>query len=189
MALQKPNSEDVKKLQAEATQLVNQRFLLGTIAVTAFGVINTWIIPKDLPHLGDEVGRFRYLASIILLVVLFSLYYLMQKLRDMLRTISAYLIETKSSGWEVDWKNFKKKEYPSYTKAQTWLFIVLGVLSVSVPFILAIAYNLKFAPYDGACFLVGIGIVYLIFLYGMGFGSWFNNESRVEQRWKELNES
>jgi hypothetical protein len=186
MTLHKPTDEDKRKLQLEATQLVNQRFLLGTIAVTAFGVINTWIIPKETPQLGDEVGRFRYLTSIILLIVLFSLFYLMHNLREMLRTISTYLVVTESSGWEIDWKNFKKKVYPSYTRAQTTLFLVLGVLSASVPFILGIAYNLKFDPFDGAYALIIIGIVYIIFLCGMGFGNWFNNECQVEKRWKEL---
>jgi hypothetical protein len=188
MVLQKPNSEDIRKLQSEATQLVNQRFLLGTIGVTAFGVITTWIIPKEVPHLGDEIGRFRYLTSIVLLVVLFSLFFLMHKLREMLRTISAYLVETGSSGWEVDWKRFKGKPCASYTRAQTWLFLVLGMLSIGVPFIIAFAYNLKFEPIGGALALMGVGIVYVTLLYGMGFADWFNNEPQIERRWKDLNQ-
>jgi hypothetical protein len=189
MALKGPNDEDRRKLHTEATQLVNQRFLLGTIGVTAFGVITTWIIPKEPPQLGDEVGRFRYLTSVVLLVVLFSLFFLMHKLREMLRTISGYLIETQSSGWEADWRRFKGKPCASYTRAQTWLFLVLGMLSIGVPFIIAFAYNLKFEPIGGAAALIGVGLVYITLLYGLGFADWFNNEEKVAQRWKELNES
>ena len=140
MPLEKPTDKDISKLHSEINQIANQRFLLSTLAVTIFGVISTWIM-RETPTPNGQLGWFRYLASNIILIVLFGLFYLMHKLRATLRTISSYLIETKSSGWEKDWKTFREKPYSSYTKALTALFLVLGILAISIPFILAFAYQ------------------------------------------------
>lgn len=184
--LQKPTDEDIRKLHGEVNQITNQRFLLATLAVTVFGIIATWIM-KEPPASNGEIGWFRYLASIILLIVLFSLYYLMHKLRAMLRTISSYLIETESSGWEIDWRNFRKEPYSSYTKAHTLLFIILGIIAMFIPFAIPFDSRLTAGPRLIALSVLVIGVMYFIFLIGMGFYDWFDSENSAEKRWKELN--
>jgi len=186
MTLKKPNDEDKRKLHNEINQIVNQRFLLSTLAVTIFAVIVAWIM-REPSTTSCELGWFRYFASIVLLIVLFGLFCLMHRLRAMLRIISSYLIETKSSGWEIDWKKYREKPYNSYTKAQTLLFLVLGILAISVPFTIAFAYHLSLAPYSGAIVFGLIGVAYIIFLCEMGFGKWFDSEANAERRWQELN--
>jgi hypothetical protein len=185
MPLQRPTDEDKRKLHSEINQIANQRFLLSTLAVTAFGVMTTWAM-RESPTPGSDLGWLRYLASIILLVVLFGLFYLMHRLRATLLIISSYLIKTKSSGWEMDLKRYREEAYASYTKAHTSLFLVLGILAISIPFTIAFAYHLSFVPSFGAIAVALIGGMYIIFLCGMGFGKWFDSESQIKQRWEKL---
>jgi hypothetical protein len=186
MPLKKPKDDDIKKLHAEVNQLVNQRFLLSTLAVTIFGVITAWVM-KEPPAIGAEVGWFRYLTSIVLLVVLTGLFYLMHRLRAMLRIISTYLVETKSSNWEIDWEKYREKPYASYTKAQTWMFIVLGFLASIIPFVTAFAYQLSGTPYVGAICVGLAGVVYMVILFGIAHLNWFDPETDAKSRWQEIN--
>jgi hypothetical protein len=64
MPLQGPSQEDERKLHNEINQIVNQRFILTTLALTLFGVLIAWMVPKDAAHQVDaDIGAFPFAIS------------------------------------------------------------------------------------------------------------------------------
>lgn len=139
MPLGKPDAEDRRKIHVEITQFGTQRLQITGFAITLFGAIEAWLIPKTTPHCLDPLT---YITSIVLACLLFALYFFGHLIRNLLRIYSSYLIVTNASDWECDWKRYRDQGYLGYTKAQTWLFLFLGILSTSLPPGLVKIYNL-----------------------------------------------
>lgn len=187
MAILGPDKEDKQKIHAEVNQLVNQRLSLTTLAVAVFGVMVAWLIPKSPPNVGSEVGTFIYAASILLVLVLFALFLLVHHLTYMLRLFTTYLTETDASNWEKDWAVFRAQfRYLGYTKPQAVVFLLLGVLSAAFPFLLGFAHSLTLEPKVGAIVCILAGVLYIVFVSGMGLAGWFAKEDEMRRKWKEL---
>lgn len=189
MSLKGPDANDVQKIHAEITQLVNQRLSLTALTITVFGAMIAWLTPKDPPVPGTTVGVFVYVGSLLLTVILFLIFLLNYHLSYMLRTFSTYLVVTESSGWEKDWANFRRKfsNYGGYTQPQTIMFLVLGVASVGFPFILGAVYSLTIEPtWRNALWI--IMVLYFVLVLGIGVLHWFNKEGDVRRKWEELKE-
>lgn len=187
MSLQKPNQEDQRKIHAEINQIINQRFLLITIAITVFGFATTWMLPEKIPNKNDPIGGLACTGAIIFSIILFVLYFVSHNLKNTQRIFSTYLLVTKASGWEQDWKEFREEKYFAYRKPQTIVFLILNAVITAFPFILAFIYSLKFEPIIGllACGITGSFIELLILL--MGFCDLFDSENKTESRWERLN--
>ena len=188
MTLAKPTEQDERKLHAEVNQIVNQRFLLTTLAVTVFGVITAWLIPREAPSTPEPLGAFRFAAAVLLETMLFLLFLLGHMLSGMLRTIASYMEVTKASEWEQAWRTFRQRRYLGYTKPQAIVFLALGVLGAGTPFAIWASvpqYNLE--PRAGVLLLIGVGLLYLLFVSGMSFFRWFDPEDSARHRWEELN--
>lgn len=183
-----PNKQDIQKIHSEVNQLVNQRLSLTTLAVTIFGAIIAWSIPKVplAPNVG--LGAFVYAATFLLILILFSLFLLTHYLSIMLRIFTTYLDESDASNWEKDWATFRTRHkfWRGYTKPQSVIFLLLGVLTTIFPFVLAFVYSANIQPYWGAIICSLAGLFYLIFVYGMGFLGWFGKEEEVRQKWKSI---
>ena len=124
MPLQKPTPEDEKKLHSEINQLLNQRFILTTLAFTLFSVLAAWMVPKGAVH-GPDIGAFPFAISIVIEVLLSFIYLWTHSLRHSARVLSSYLVETGKSGWEVEWRRFlEERSFFSQTRQQTLIFIV-----------------------------------------------------------------
>jgi len=186
MALKGPTKEDLGKLHSEVNQIVNQRFILTTFAVTIFGIMLAWVIPKVPPEPSSDLGWFPFLVSILTMVVLSLLFSLMHALLIMLRIFSSYLITTESSDWEKDWLEYRKSPYFDYTKAQSVVFLVLGPLAASTPFFLKLAYNLNLAPLKGALTTIVLAIIYVVYIYILGFNDLGSMEKASLDRWEGL---
>lgn len=180
------DAEDKRKIHAEINQLVHQRFLLATAAVTVFGVVSAWSIPRDPTLLGGRVGAFTCAVSILLTLVLFVLFILSHLLAAVLRTYASYLRITGESKWEQDWKDYRSAGYSAYTKAITTLFVVLGIVASAFPFALGFIYSLAFEPGAGLWLTAGVGALYVVFVSGMGFLRWFDEETAIDQRWQGI---
>lgn len=190
MKLLGPNSDDVQKINAEVNQIVNQRLSLATLAVTVFGVMVAWLLPQSSLNIGRSVGTFVYSASVLLLLVLFALFLLSHHLTYMLRVFTTYLDVTGVSNWEKDWTAFRKAYwYWGYTRPQTIIFLLLGILSAMFPFLLAFAHSLTLDPTAGAVICVSAGVLYVVFVWGMGIRGWFTSEKMTHRRWQELYEA
>jgi hypothetical protein len=184
---QRLDAEDKRKLHAEATQITNQRFLLNTAAVTLFGVVLAWLIPKDSPPPGQSFMRTAYAASILLSAILSVLFYLSHCFRLLLRTYSAYLIARHASRWEVDWQKYRSAGYYSYTKSQATLFIFLGVLTALTPVGVTELYSLSFEPVLGLIVSAVANLLYLAFVGYLGFSGYIDRKERTfEERWRQL---
>jgi len=158
MPLSVPTTEDQRKLHAEITQIANQRFLLAIFAVTTFGVVEGWILPKLPTKLG---GGFVFANSIILCLLIFSLFMLNYGLAQMQRVFTTYLIVTDASKWEQDWKRFRgERPYWGYTRSFTlWVYVFLIIVSTGLPFIWPDIYGLQLRPIGGAILLLVIGSI------------------------------
>jgi hypothetical protein len=177
-------NEDVRKLHNEINQIVNQRFLLGTAAVTVFGVVAAWIIPKSPPAPGESIGTLAYAVTVLLIILLFALFLLSQLLKNVLRTYSAYLLVGNLSKWEKDWKTYREGGHFTYTKAMTIVFLLLGILTTFFPVGIGVIYSLKFESEIGFWIILVLGFLYAIFVIGMGLLGWFDHEEAIEQRWR-----
>lgn len=190
MVLLGPNEADKAKLHSEVSQIVSQRLLITTLAVTVFGAAVAWLLPTSPPSAPEPIGMFRYLASSLLTLVLFALFLLTHHLSQMLRTFTTYLDETGASNWEKDWKLYRDKfPYLGYTKPQALVFLVLGLISTALPFLLMLAYPFTHEPVDGVRICLLFGLLYLILVAGMGMRDWFAREDVLRRRWRELKDS
>lgn len=127
-------SEDVRKLHAEVNQIINQRYLLTTLAVTIFGGVTVWLIPRQGPATagsGTDAGTL-YLIGPLLLILLGLFYTVSHTLKVPMRTITTYLEVFKLSDWEKHWKKYREDGYIAYTSIQTWFFLALGFLVMVV---------------------------------------------------------
>ena len=185
-ALSKPTSEDKSKIHSEVNQIVHQRFLLCTAAITLFGVVIAWLIPKSPLPEGSPIGCLYFYVSTLLSILLFSIFILYISLKRMLRVFTTYLIVTDSSNWEKDYQRFRKSPYQAYTKPQTFVFLILNGVAILFPHFLGLIYSLSFKPTMGLCIQLSVGFITILFMFGMGFLRWFDNEESVRRRWESL---
>lgn len=182
-----PNKQDIQKIHSEVNQLVNQRLSLTTLAVTIFGAIIAWSIPKSPLVPGADIGAFVYATTTLLILILFSLFLLTHHLTYMLRIFTTYLDESNASNWERDWAAFRAMhKYWGYTKPQALIFLVLGILSTAFPFVLAFVYSANLKPHLGIIVCLSVGVLYVTYVYGMGFRGWFAREKEMRRRWKMI---
>jgi hypothetical protein len=157
MPLLSPTTEDQRKLHAEITQIANQRFLIALFAITTFGVVEGWILPKLPTTPGAEIGGFVFAISIVLCLLVFGLFMLNYALAQMQRVFTAYLIVTDASKWEQDWKRFRSESgsYWGYTRPFTfWVFVFLVVIITGLPFLWPDVYEVQLRPIAGAIALL-----------------------------------
>jgi predicted membrane channel-forming protein YqfA (hemolysin III family) len=187
VALGTPSNEDVRKIHAEVNQLVHQRFLLTNLAITVFGVMTAWLLPRTEPQAGSQIGAFVFAGSAILLTVLFLLFLFSLCLTRMLRVLTTYLEVTGGSNWEAAWKTFREDGlYLGYTKPQAIVFMVLGVLVVCFPVLLTQVYALELKPRTGF-WLSFVGfLLYEFSVIIFGFFGALDNERAARERWERL---
>jgi hypothetical protein len=105
-----------------------------------------------------------------------------------MRYFTCYLAVSEKSGWEVDWREFRKQRYSAHTVPQTIMFLVLVAMGVVFPFGLSGVFQLKITssvlvPATAAVFL-GLIVAGLICL--MAFANLWNAEERIVERWQKL---
>jgi hypothetical protein len=184
LSLLGPSQEDQRKIHAQINQILNQRFLLTTLAITLFGVIASWLIPKAPPSSHQPIGGAAYALALVHSTITFTLFLLQVLLRGTLHLYTTYLVVTKTSGWEQDWTTLRKnRPYTAYSKPISIVFALLNVLIVIFPFTLAIVYDLDLSPLPGMWLLITVGVVIEVLIIGLGFWGWFDNEQRIHDQW------
>ncbi len=180
-----PNSEDLRKLHREVNQIVNQRFVLMTAAVTLFGVIIGWQIPRDTSSI-REIGSFTFAVSCFLMLMLFGLFMLTLQLSRMLRIFTTYL-RMKGSQWEEDWANYRKSfSYFGYTRALTLLFLMLGAFTAAFPFGLKLVFGVSITSNRGAWICGLLGVAYCLLVGLSGFLRWGQGEEKLQEKWRQV---
>lgn len=186
---------DVQKLHSEINQIQNQRFLLTTIALTAFGAI--------LYGISSSSG-FEYTGSILLLAVLAVLYLYSHFLKGVLRTYTAYLRALHMSPWEARyrqyregrqndkkrrWCRFDKKRHWGYDQGQAMVFVVLGAAAGFYPYLQSVFGGPSFpGPYSLGIFLIIAFAVYAVSIAWdvVWSGSSDKREDKLVDRWNEV---
>ena len=188
MSLKKPNQEDLRKLHSEINQIINQRFQLATAAITIFGVVVAWLLPNEQKSAGSSVGSFTFAGSLLILILLSLLFALSRLLTGMLRVISTYLIVTDGSSWENDWQHYREEgAHLGYTRPQSIVFFVVGLLATAVPFLIAWFYSLTLEPSVGSYLVVICGLLYLAAVVIFGFLNFGDGEKKSLRKWSALN--
>ena len=178
-------SEDVRKIHAEINQIVNQRHLLTTVAVTVFGGLTAWLLPKYAGVDSGDSGapETPYMAATIILLLLGLLYGVSHGLKRTLRIFTTYLEVFELSSWEDHWRQYRKKgHYVAYTKVQTRFFLILALLLVVIS---AVVQPLAFESWT-LWLELGVFLVYCTIVSGIGFRDWWDHENDVRNRWKEI---
>jgi hypothetical protein len=177
-------AEDTRKIHLEINQIVNQRFLLITAAITLFGVVITQMIPKDMSNVRQYIGLMR-IEVVLLLIFLLVFFRFSLLLRRSLRLFATYLIVKKASAWEADWEKFRVTGVRVYTHAHTDIFLLLGFLTTALP--IAIAWNARILNKGrfGLFIQLIAGALYLILVWGAGRRHWFQSRENLAERWRQ----
>mgnify|MGYP001562897113 CR=1 FL=1 len=177
--------EDVRKLHAEINQINNQRFLLTTLAVTMFGVVSAWLVPRSSQSAGPDDGM-AYLEAGLLFVLLFLLYVASHTLRNVMRTDTTYLEVFELSEWEAHSTKYRAgANYFAYTKIQSAFFIALGILNAMITVLTHIASVCS--PYAiGSAVLF---LAYIVLIWGMGWRKWWDREGAARSRWQRIRDA
>jgi hypothetical protein len=182
---------DLRKLHSEVTQIVSQRFNLTTIAVLAFAAICGWAtsaIGRDKPITPDFVA----LVALLVLVVLAALFVYFTLLLGMMRIFTVYMTEKYESPWETDWKEYRtlpnSRTYWGYSKAGTFVFQILGALSIIFPGALLIVGGSPLNPFPLVLLLpIGAFLIYEVSIHFVT--KWRDkiiDEASISRNWKEV---
>ena len=184
------STEDQRKLYAEINQLLNQRFLLTTTAITVFGAFSTFMIPKDLNQGSTIVGHIILGGTGYLLLFLLLLFLWNQFLANLQLTLACYLILKHESEWEKDWEKYNHKA-PLSTKLRSTIpvdiivFSILGALSTFWPFAIAIALGMHLET-SWVLFFLAIAVLYFALVLGFGILRWFRSRAFIKARWQRV---
>lgn len=109
---EKLGTEDKKKLHDRINQCGNQRFVLTTAAVALFGVFTAGLLRGETPTPLDKAVLCRALLAAIVYSILLGTFYLQSlKIRNLLRTMTTYLLVKRESVWEEDWYSFRESRH------------------------------------------------------------------------------
>lgn len=187
MPLLGPTPQDLDKLQKEATQIVHQKFLLTTAAITVFAVLSSSLIGSQMGAPTSSLGWQAFLAPILLNSTLLALFFASTILSGMLRVITAYLAETKASHWELDWHAYRRLGHIGYTRAYAVVYLYLALASSSYPFVFALIREVELKPKMGLIAHVAISGLTIASIVAQGLLGRPDLEANPEQKWRSLN--
>lgn len=143
-------SEDYRGRIQEIQQIVSYRFQIATLAIVVFTGVSGWLatslarLDGTSSGMAREPALFLAVASLLLVIVMFVLYYEYFALYRTLRIYSTYLVAKYDSVWERDWKAYRNhthtKKYPGYSASGYRIFTLLTSLSVIYPFALLLTF-------------------------------------------------
>ncbi|MBN2136270.1 MAG: hypothetical protein JW720_00535 [Sedimentisphaerales bacterium] len=188
MALRGPNTHDLTKIHEEVNQLLNQRFIVSTFAITVFGLVTAWLLPRQPLEPNTPLGGFVFIGSIFLTTLLFVLFLLWYFLKSMRFILTTYLRITNKSDWEFDFKKYRQMSSLAYSGPQCVIFLVLNFFAAILPLMLSWVYAVQLKPRPIFWASLCIGAAYEIFILGVGFRGWFDRESKIESCWLAANE-
>ncbi|MBK7214326.1 MAG: hypothetical protein IPH88_13710 [Bacteroidales bacterium] len=142
------------------------------------------------PKKSDEllfVSQYNF-GLILLELLLLLLFIYSHFLKVMLRVFTNYILITKVSNWEMDWLSYRKRPYWGYSKAQAIIFLILGVIINTYPFVLTALWQSKIDTYRTvtSVILASISILYFFSVLGITFFGLFDFEKYSRAKWENL---
>jgi hypothetical protein len=134
----KPTAADIAKIHAEINQCMNQRLTLLTATITLFGVAMGWVVGGLASRqAGAEtiqvqpVSLLLPAAFFIALIVMLDYY---QAILRQMHVLSAYLVLTRSSAWELHYQEFAKDpDVTTQDYRPLLVFGAVGFLALLIP--------------------------------------------------------
>ena len=170
---------------------MNQRFLLTTYAITVFGVLVAWLVPRSRTDFFPEAA---FLVSYALTGILIALLWMHYVLLWWMRVLTCYLDEAGLSNWEMHFKQYRNEqpypkgpnehEYIGQSIPQLAIFRGLGVLAIVTPSVMCLLYLLP-PPQWGS-----LGSLLLLLFYERSLSQWRelpkSYVDSVRQHWREI---
>ncbi len=182
-------SEDKFKIFNEINQIHVQRFQLTLGAITVFGVFIGWVVTKENPAT-KQASDFLFAAPILLLIFLFLLFLYGYTLDRTLTALSTYLRVSKQSTWEEDFTSFRGRKSSmavGYYAVENSIFILLGAVTASFPFILCGLTNIEFPSSKKVeLMLAAFGLIYIIVVFVMSFVNPASYERDAIEKWEKI---
>jgi hypothetical protein len=190
---------EIQKIYDEIHQLRNHQFLITLAAITFFGAAAAWAFDPSIvfPKLGQAensksdipLGSFCFALVIGLILVLNVLYFWVCALSKLIARFSTYLAINKLSDWEKYHAKYDSipPRHISQRKAISWVFLVLGFLSVLIPISLSIDSPYALEPRNWFVALLFIDFFYIASVIWYGFlQPGRHNRDEAIARWKEV---
>jgi hypothetical protein len=202
----KCDAEDLRKIHAELNQILNQRFLLVTTAVTVFGAFSALMVPRindqswgslskaslakvsDVATLAKEAAmrtqfeNFVFIATVVLVAVFALLFYINWTLLKNQNILAAYLRVFGLSPWERDINQFYKTGVAG-TRLYYVAYVFLGILVLLWPYV--IFASVSHWPAHGPMILhIAICFGYLLCVWLCQKSA--RNVLNVEHRWRDV---
>jgi hypothetical protein len=180
----KSTIETERKLNTELNQLINQRFLLTTTAITVFGTFSAFMIPKNPVAAKDAVvvGNLLISGSGCLLIFYFLLFMWNRQLLILQQTISVYLSKTSDSTWETDFRSFIRL-LPVGFRIQPWVFGILGALSTAWPFVVMRSLGITTTCRHSVA-LIAAGLIYIAVVAYLGLK--VRDDATIKATWAQI---
>ena len=186
MTLRGPGPDDVRRLHAEINQILNQQHLITAAAITTFGVVLAWLMPRGGAEFGTGSPLYVLLGSFLLLFLLLLLFLWTDGLTGIVRTYSAYLA-LHQSGWEEDWQRYRKRFFHmGYSRIQGSVFVALGILAAIFPiYLFGIRALWEQYPRLTAELYLAL-LLYQVIVIGRAVLDWPDRAKRERKRWAQL---
>ena len=137
---------------------------------------------------GDEIPNIFYMALILENLLLAFMCFFNNAIHAKQVLVGSYLRETKSSNWEIDVKEFRKKKNELRNSLiQAIIFLLFGFYLLLIPFILGYSMELKLGSINFLKAHVIVAVIYIIIV--IFFATIFRFGKSYEDDWRELNKS
>lgn len=182
--------EDIRKCGEEIKQLRNQQFILSTTALGLFGVYASFLLKffkNDTLKNDPQQTLILTGSAIAILIVFFILFYWTRQLRVLIGIISIWLEIVGKSTWEFDFRAYYNKHRPvSQTELASYSFLILGFGTVGLVLTMLRSFGEMDLTKPELWVLFIASILYLIFVYVLGFRKQGIDEDQVRTRWTAL---
>lgn len=179
-------TEDLRGLYAEINQLLNQRFLITTAAITVCGAFSSLTIPKDIsqevPGTATSLAAGTcFLQSFLVLLFLWNRF-----LGNYQSKLVLYLEAVHRSKYSADWKKYHEGRGGITTGSiQTWVFLALGAMTTLWPFVISAVAGYPF-EWGWMAWALFVAAAYGVVVYGFGIKQWLRRDEEMRNRWSEV---
>lgn len=174
----------------EVLQIINQRFMVVTIAIGGAATVLGWVATIFSASGSINGIRVLSLSGILFLGLMFALSHLLLRTARLITTsiIARYEVPVSPLKHEHIWHEFRNtgKKYSAYTRPYGWIFVLLGFIVWVVPFALR-CINAECVIWDvyELCILIVLAIFLLLVILFTESKIFLPNEKDLIIRWEQ----
>lgn len=139
-------SEDVRTVHSEIKQIIGQRYLILTAAITLLGLFLTCLVQySSHDKINNDLIQGPFIFSILFCFIFLLLNFYLSILSKQLFTLSAFLVALDASVYEKYWGLFPREKLSGYSFAQKICFLIFGFLINIIAFFLVFLQEKEFS--------------------------------------------